>query len=112
MEYASAKGIWGKAMYFCESSTKADEYASPDVQGDSRVVIVCRVLGGNVYYTEDSNPKPETVASAFGHSDSVLNNREITRKTFKEFVVTHPEQILPECIVTYKSRGSIQRRTK
>lgn len=39
-----------------EQIPQADEYASPQHAGDHRVIVLCRVLGGDVHTTDEKKP--------------------------------------------------------
>jgi len=104
VQHARPDGLCGAALYFAECSTKADEYASPVNSDAHRLVILCRVLGGRVHYTEERRPDRKRLIEMLqaGECDSILNNREACSKTFKEFVVARPSQVVPECVVEYR----------
>lgn len=95
--------LYGKGLYFAESITKADEYAKPDEKGNY-AVLLCRVIGGNVLYTADPTPDPESLVHSCieGPYDSVLGDREVCRGTFKEYVLFDSEDVYPEYIILYK----------
>jgi len=94
--------LYGKGLYFAESITKADEYAKPDKKG-KYAVLLCRVIGGKVRYTDDPTPDPEELVYSCidGPYDSVLGDREKVRGTFKEFVLFDSEDVYPEYIINY-----------
>lgn len=109
LKLANPHGMFGPQCYLAESSTKADEYASPEDENADRVMMICRVFVGNYLYTDkdmkdnDLRAEMQSLLSS-GRFDSIINDREHIPKieTYKEFVVPKPEQILPEVIVTYK----------
>mmetsp|Transcript_38599 Transcript_38599/g.110949 ORF Transcript_38599/g.110949 Transcript_38599/m.110949 type:complete len:290 (-) Transcript_38599:61-930(-) len=107
LKCATPDSVCGKAIYMAESSTKADEYASPVKAGGERVIIFCRVLGGHVRYVDD--PKPDKGERS---GDTVLNDREKSRGTFREFVVFQEHHVCPELIVRYQHTGSLQLRPR
>lgn len=94
--------LYGKGLYFAESITKADEYAKPE--GDTYAVLVVRVIGGNVRYTDEVTPDPETLVydCLEGPYDSVLGDREKCRNTYREFVLFDSEDVYPEYVIEYK----------
>lgn len=100
----SATGtLYGPGTYFAESCTKADEYAKDD-QGDGRYsMLLCRLVGGRVMYTDDPEPNATELVNSCLHGayDSVLGDREKCRNTFKEFVIYGSDQAYPEYIVQY-----------
>merc|ERR1719387_2648924 len=52
----SATGtLYGPGTYFSDSCTKADEYAKEGESG-IRVMLLCRVMGGRVNYTDEVAP--------------------------------------------------------
>lgn len=95
--------LYGKGLYFAESITKADEYAKPD-GGDVYAVLLCRVIGGNVRYTDEITPDPEELVYSCldGPYDCVLGDREKCRNTYKEFVLFDSEDVYPEYVIEYK----------
>jgi len=119
----SATGtLYGKGTYFAESVTKADEYAKQvqehevrDVPSEQAIrqkvvngakiytVLLCRVTGGLVKYTDEAEPDSQKLTDEVLHGvyDSVLGDREACRQTFKEFVVFGSDQVYPEYIVHY-----------
>lgn len=94
--------LYGRGLYFAESITKADEYAKANEEGHF-AVLLCRVLGGQVLYTDAVEPDPEELVYSCveGPYDCVLGDREKCRSTFREFVLFDSEDVLPEYIVEY-----------
>jgi hypothetical protein len=123
----SATGtLYGKGTYFAESVTKADEYAKEAKEHEARdsrsvpefeqelhrkivsgakiyTVLLCRVTGGLVRYTDEAEPDSQKLTDEVLHGvyDSVLGDREACRQTFKEFVVFGSDQVYPEYIIHY-----------
>lgn len=97
--------LYGRGAYFAESITKADEYAKPNDRGEY-AVLLCRVLGGRVMYTDEENPDPEELLQSCieGPYDCILGDREKCRNTFREFVFYDSENLYPEYIIHYKRR--------
>jgi hypothetical protein len=95
--------LYGPGTYFAESITKADEYAKGDENG-VHTVLLNRVVGGRVRYTDESSPDAVGLTEDVLHGDyhCVLGDREKCRGTYKEFVVFASDQVYPEFIVTYK----------
>lgn len=95
--------LYGRGLYFADSITKADEYSKPNSDG-VYAVLVCRVLGGRVLYTDAVNPDPEDLVEqcVSGPYDTVLGDREKCRGTFKEFVLFDTEDVFPEFIIEYQ----------
>lgn len=94
--------LYGRGLYCAESITKADEYSQPNAAGEF-AVLICRVLGGRVLYTDELEPDPEKLVSSCieGPYDSVLGDREKCRGTYREFVFFDAENMYPEYIVHY-----------
>jgi len=104
--------LYGRGLYFAESITKADEYARVDTEG-SFAVLMCRVLGGRVLYTDEEEPDPQKLLSSCleGPYDSVLGDREACRNTYREFVFFDTEDVYPEYIIHYQRLAPIRRKT-
>mmetsp|Transcript_28538 Transcript_28538/g.66127 ORF Transcript_28538/g.66127 Transcript_28538/m.66127 type:complete len:659 (+) Transcript_28538:88-2064(+) len=100
--------LYGRGAYFAESITKADEYAKHDANLEY-AVLLCRVLGGHVLYTDDVQPDPEELVRgcSMGTYDCVLGDREKCRGTYREFVVFDTEDVYPEYIVHYRRHGEV-----
>mmetsp|Transcript_40216 Transcript_40216/g.104146 ORF Transcript_40216/g.104146 Transcript_40216/m.104146 type:complete len:159 (-) Transcript_40216:69-545(-) len=99
--------LYGAGTYFAESSTKADEYAkATEADPEIFTMLMCRVVGGRVKYTDEVEPKTEELVNACinGSYDSVVGDREKCRGTFKEFVIYASDQVYPEFIVYYKRK--------
>lgn len=100
----SATGtLYGRGTYFAESITKADEYASPDKNGDC-CVLLCRVVGGRVLYNDEVTPDADKLQNTVlsGNAHSILGDREKCRKTFKEYVLFDADQVYVEYALFYK----------
>jgi len=97
--------LYGKGLYFAESITKADEYAKANAAGNF-AVLMCRVIGGRVRYTDSITPDPEDLCYSCieGDFDSVLGDREKTRGTYREFVLFDSEDVYPEYIIEYQRK--------
>mmetsp|Transcript_83703 Transcript_83703/g.194687 ORF Transcript_83703/g.194687 Transcript_83703/m.194687 type:complete len:543 (-) Transcript_83703:318-1946(-) len=97
--------LYGRGLYFAESVTKADEYARPNSDG-TYAVLMCRILGGRVKYTDEVSPNVEALVQSVteGPYDSVLGDRAKCRGTFREFVIFDTEDVYPEYIITYKRK--------
>eukprot|EP00419_Tripos_fusus_P081418 CAMPEP_0172940912 /NCGR_PEP_ID=MMETSP1075-20121228/224278_1 /TAXON_ID=2916 /ORGANISM="Ceratium fusus, Strain PA161109" /LENGTH=725 /DNA_ID=CAMNT_0013802321 /DNA_START=22 /DNA_END=2196 /DNA_ORIENTATION=+ len=92
--------LYGRGLYFAESITKADEYAQADKHGHC-AVLLCRVLGGRVLYTDEVAPDSDMLANACieGPYDCVLGDREQCRGTYREFVFFDSEDVYPEYVI-------------
>eukprot|EP00746_Dinoflagellata_sp_MGD_P054854 gnl/MRDRNA2_/MRDRNA2_23954_c0_seq1.p1 gnl/MRDRNA2_/MRDRNA2_23954_c0~~gnl/MRDRNA2_/MRDRNA2_23954_c0_seq1.p1 ORF type:complete len:501 (+),score=110.47 gnl/MRDRNA2_/MRDRNA2_23954_c0_seq1:106-1608(+) len=100
----NAGAVYGSGIYLAEACTKSDEYSEADGDG-LRYMLVCRVVLGNMHYTEEYFPKDvdSLVDSCVkGEYHSVLADREKARNTFREFIVYDEDQVYPEFLVRYK----------
>jgi hypothetical protein len=102
----SATGtLYGRGTYLSDSCTKADEYAG-EVEKDLFCLMLCRVMGGRVKYTDEVTPDAAALERSVleGEFDSVLGDREVCRKTFKEIVIYESSQAYPEFLVYYRRK--------
>jgi len=99
---ANTGTLYGRGLYFAESITKADEYAKPDANGNY-AVLLCRVVGGIVKYTDEVEPDPEELVQSCitGRFNCVLGDRKKCRGTFREFVLFDSEDVYPEYLIEY-----------
>jgi len=100
--------LYGKGVYFAESCTKGDEYASR-YESSSYCILLCRVILGKVFYTDAVKPDREAITSACCTEkthDSCLGDREKCRGTFREFIVYEADAIYPECIIYYTHKAA------
>mmetsp|Transcript_53448 Transcript_53448/g.148086 ORF Transcript_53448/g.148086 Transcript_53448/m.148086 type:complete len:522 (-) Transcript_53448:157-1722(-) len=95
--------LYGRGLYFAESITKADEYAKPNADG-TYAVLLCRILGGRVRYTDEVSPDPEELVRSVleGPHDTILGDREKCRGTYREFVIFDTEDVYPEYLIEYR----------
>jgi len=95
--------LYGRGTYFAESITKADEYSKPNEQGE-HVVLLCKVLGGRVNYTDALAPHPEALVRSCveGPYDCIMGDRERCRGTYREFVFYDTENLYAEYIIYYR----------
>lgn len=95
--------LYGRGTYFAESITKADEYASPDPQGNC-VVLLCRVAGGRVLYTAEAEPDADKLQEMVqsGRYHAIIGDREKCRGTFKEYIIFDADQVFVEYALFYK----------
>jgi len=95
--------LYGRGTYFAESVTKSDEYSQASGPDGHYTVLLCRVLGGHVKYTDETEPDPEALVSACieGPFNCVLGDREKCKGTFREFVAFDSEGLYPEYIIHY-----------
>lgn len=99
--------LYGAGTYLSDSCTKADEYAREEPEGEDAglcCLLLCRVMGGNVLYTDEREPDGAVLAREVleGPYDCVLGDREKCRGTFKEIVVYESSQAYPEFLVYYR----------
>eukprot|EP00927_Polykrikos_kofoidii_P008319 TRINITY_DN13450_c0_g2_i1.p1 TRINITY_DN13450_c0_g2~~TRINITY_DN13450_c0_g2_i1.p1 ORF type:complete len:566 (+),score=58.40 TRINITY_DN13450_c0_g2_i1:65-1699(+) len=96
--------LYGKGTYFSDSCTKADEYAKETGYSNVRTLLLCRVTGGRVRYTDEVTPNAAALENCVfrGPCDSVLGDREKARDTFKEIVIYDSSQAYPEFLVHYE----------
>lgn len=98
--------LYGKGSYLAESITKADEY-SKNEEG-SFTVLLCRVLGGRVNYTDERTPDATelTRSCTEGDFDCILGDRKKVSGTYREFIIFDTENVYPEYILKYQ-RGEM-----
>lgn len=99
---SSSFAQYGRGVYLAESITKADEAAKD--QDGVYVVLLCRVLGGNVRYCDDREPDAEQLTRDCleGEFGCIMADRRKVSKTYREVVVFDTENIYPEYIVKYR----------
>jgi len=103
----SATGtLYGKGSYLAESITKADEY-SRNEEG-AFTVLLCRVLGGRVLYTDERTPDADklTEACTEGDFDCIIGDRKKVSGTYREFIIFDTENVYPEYILRFQ-RGEM-----
>jgi hypothetical protein len=113
----SDKAMFGKGIYFSESSTKADQYADDKAMrvdpGQPLHMYVVRVLMGNTFVCRKPTPfvkepctqcgdKP-TACSHTTYYNSVIGTHRAdgNRLIFREFIVYDSAQTYPEFLVKY-----------
>lgn len=97
--------MFGPGAYFAESSSKCDEYAKEDPSGlfsGKCALLLCRVVCGELFRTEESDVSTLRTALATGEFDGVLGDRETAVGTYREFVVYDDAQVYPEYIIIYR----------
>jgi len=100
--------LYGQGLYFAESSSKADEYATDDggTYKGLYAMLLCRVTLGKNYYTDEVNVDTKMLEDmcrgpkATHHS--VLGDREKARGTYREFIVYDSAQAYPEYVIIYR----------
>ena len=65
--------LYGAGLYFADSIVQADEYSDADEDGVYSMLL-CRVLGGNVFYSAEDVPDGQSLRAQVSHGryDSVL----------------------------------------
>lgn len=103
--------LYGRGIYFAESITKADEYSKPNDAGEYAVLLT-RVVGGHVRYTDDLEPDPEDLVQSCieGPYDCIIGDRRKTKGTYREFVFYDTENFYAEYIIHYTRGKQLQRR--
>jgi len=98
----SSAGNFGKGAYFAEAAQKSDRYAKkaagdsgPEL-ADSKVILLCRVVLGNIKEVEGTDSRAERLVQD-PLVDSVLGKTD-----FREFLVYDAAQIYPEYIMWYR----------
>jgi len=99
---SNAGTLYGRGLYFSESTGKSDEYATEDSRGFC-CMLVCRVTLGRLLYTDEEYPNTSDLVRQCtrGENHSVLGDREKIRNTFREMIVYDTHQAYPEFVVWY-----------
>lgn len=100
----TSRAMYGKGMYFAESSTKADEYARDEPDGyynGTFALVLSRVCLGKFYHTTEREPNANSKTLS-GEFDSTCGDRKASVNTFREFVVYSGDQVYPEFVVLYQ----------
>eukprot|EP00105_Crassostrea_gigas_P028096 XP_011449639.1 PREDICTED: uncharacterized protein LOC105343839 [Crassostrea gigas] len=108
----SDEGMFGRGVYGCESSTKADQYADDkDKRGTEGRMFLMRFLLGHMYLTEKPNKYKlppcyhcrRDCCTNQSHQpyDSVVGVKQQSGGLFREFVVYEKNQCYPEYLITY-----------
>jgi len=102
---SNAGTLYGRGVYLAEACSKSDEYATED-DNDIRHLLLVRSTLGNVRYVDDIQPDVDNLVQSCtmdgARYDSVLGDREKTRKTYREFIVYDDDQAYPSYILRYK----------
>lgn len=108
----SDEGMFGRGVYCCESSTKADQYADDtDKRGTKGRMFLMRFLLGHMYLTEKPTKyklppcyhcrKDGCRNQSHQAYDSVVGVKQQSGGLFREFVVYEKDQCYPEYLITY-----------
>jgi len=101
---ADTDSLFGPGIYMAENSSKADEYVTEGKHAGVYVMLLCRVLMGNVLYNSDMRPKTAELLKQVhtGRYHSVLGDREKVRGTYREFITYDVDHVYPEYVVYYR----------
>eukprot|EP00049_Salpingoeca_infusionum_P009433 m.157383 g.157383 ORF g.157383 m.157383 type:complete len:1323 (+) comp14335_c0_seq9:504-4472(+) len=101
------RGMSGRALYFAESSTKADQYALADEHGMC-VMLICRVTLGDMAVVDKpvQRQRPPTKPNGELYDSVVVQSKRESKDAvlhrFRECVIYEPRQCYPEIIVKYR----------
>lgn len=101
--------LYGKGLYLAECSTKADEYAEEDENGNCHMIL-CRVALGRVLVDSAPSPNtPELESQVKKGFDSLCGDRWAAVGTYREYVLFNQGLVYPAYIITYKrvSQGAL-----
>lgn len=87
---------FGVGVYFSDCLDKSLTYTMPESDG-TRYVLLCRMLCGDPYYTEDELDKSAADQARQSSKNSVLANP--TNNVHREFVALTEDQVYPEYIL-------------
>merc|ERR1740121_3279886 len=107
---SNAGTLYGRGVYFAESSAKSDEYTWPErgclesADKATRHMLLCRVVLGRGLYSDTVETDPRECESACveGKYHAVVGDRRKCRGTFREFIVFDEEQVYPNYILEYR----------
>lgn len=101
--------LYGRGLYFAECSSKSDEYAQDDEHGiylGFYAMLLCRVSCGNMLETTQKAPNTEYLEHRCKGTDtpfqSVLGDRELESRTYREFIIYNNDQAYPEYVIIYR----------
>jgi len=100
IDRAATSTRFGIGAYFAEDVGKSLSYAT-EIDG-KRYLLLCRVVCGQLYFTEKAHEPSATAAAIAAGKDATLANPE--KKGPREFIVFEEAQVYPEYIleVTWK----------
>ena len=102
---ASHTSLYGRGIYFAESSEKADQYADPprNRRNNDLTMFVVRVKPGVVksYESDDVTPPRKTSCFERVYHMTPPTNMAGMEKRFREVVVHEQERCLPEYLIVY-----------
>lgn len=95
---------FGTGAYFAESLTKSLSYA-PKSHGVQHVLL-CRVLCGDIYYTEKAAENDADVKALLANKDSILANPtrlyKMPSPEPREFIILRADAVYPEYVLEVK----------
>lgn len=106
--------LYGPGIYFAESSSKADEYATDDHDGLYKglyAMLLCRVCLGNPIFSADVHPNASELQGKLdaGGFHSIVGDRARAVGTFREFVIRDPRQAYPAFAIIYRRKDDVPR---
>jgi len=96
---ASSGCRFGYGAYFAEHLGKSLNYAKPETDG-TQYVLLCRILCGDIYYTEAESELDAGKSRQISGKHSVLANP--SKGQDREFIVQNADQVYPEYILEVK----------
>jgi hypothetical protein len=106
---SNAGNLYGPGIYFAESSSKADEYATDDEDGLYKglyAMLLCRVCLGNPAFSAEVAPDVVQLQKRLsnGECHSILGDRARAVGTYREFIIRDPRQAYPAFAVIYRRK--------
>jgi len=96
---------FGEGAYFAEDLDKSLSYATPDENGRTWVLL-CRVVCGDYYYTENKKEVDAHQQSSRAGKHSVLANPE--KKGPREFIIQMEKCVYPEFCLELDVEGDVE----
>eukprot|EP00928_Gymnodinium_smaydae_P050924 TRINITY_DN34459_c0_g1_i1.p2 TRINITY_DN34459_c0_g1~~TRINITY_DN34459_c0_g1_i1.p2 ORF type:complete len:274 (-),score=61.76 TRINITY_DN34459_c0_g1_i1:100-921(-) len=96
----STGGCFGTGAYFADEAQKSNQYAKGQTEDGCKVMLLCRVVLGNVMRLEKGQDRTADRYADDPNIDSVLGFTDS-----REFVIYDMAQIYPEYIMHYKVVG-------
>lgn len=88
---------FGSGLYFAEDVGKSLSYAPTDGKTNCQYLLLCRVLCGQMRYTEEQSDGSATLSASKSGKHSVLANP--LSKGPREFIVLTESQVYPEYLI-------------
>mmetsp|Transcript_37618 Transcript_37618/g.108595 ORF Transcript_37618/g.108595 Transcript_37618/m.108595 type:complete len:399 (-) Transcript_37618:99-1295(-) len=99
---ANAASLLGAKIYFSEIAGKSDEYTGRQQRG--LTMLLCRVVLGNCFYTEEQNPNKLHIDRHLGHGFHSARSFRKSTTQLTEFAISQVAQAYPEYKITYSRR--------